>query len=135
MTYLLPPDDPKYLLDVTQMDNTHKSFIYLVNRMGKAKKPEFIELFKELITHTEEHFEAENKLMQETRFPAINEHIGEHQRVLGDLHRIGRKVATGSTLIGRAYIIEQLPGWFDLHLATMDSALAAHLKSSMQVTA
>jgi len=31
--------------------------------------------------------------------------------------------------MGRAYVTQQLPGWFDLHAVTMDSALAAHLKS------
>jgi hemerythrin len=49
--------------------------------------------------------------------------------VLGELNRFAQKVTTGSILMGRAYVVEQLPSWFDLHAKTMDSALAAHLKA------
>jgi hemerythrin len=63
-------------------------------------------------------------------FPAISEHASDHQRVLGELARFEKRVVAGSTAMARAYIREQLPHWFDLHIKTMDSALAAHLKNS-----
>lgn len=119
----------RYTLGVEEMDETHLEFIDLVNRMGNAGKQEFIELFRELIEHTEAHFAAENQRMEETGFPAIREHMGEHLRVLGEMSRIGKRVAAGSLMLGRAYVEEQLPGWFGLHAATMDSALAAHIKT------
>lgn len=122
--------EARYHLGVESMDHTHLEFIDLVNRLGDAAKPEFICLFAELLAHTEAHFDAEYRQMQESAFPAIREHGDEHQRVLGELRRINDRVQSGSIQIGRAYVSEQLPTWFHLHAVTMDSALAAHLKKS-----
>ena len=120
--------EKRYLLDVSSMDETHREFVDLVNRLDNADKAQFIEMFAQLLAHTEAHFESENVLMHESGFPAIREHMDEHQRVLGELRRIDAKVQNGSTLMGRAYVKEQLPNWFNLHAITMDSALAAHIK-------
>lgn len=128
---LINPDDPKYRLHVESMDQTHVEFIDLVNRLAAADKNGFAELILELVSHTEAHFEAERQLMLETGFPAIREHQSEHERVLGEMHRFSAKAAAGSTMMARAYVKEQLPPWFALHAATMDSALAAHIRGRM----
>lgn len=65
--------------------------------------------------------------MEETCFLAIVEHTAEHQRILGELDRFKSKVDNEIFMFARTYIREQIPDWFNLHLATMDSALAAHL--------
>lgn len=122
--------EQRYWLGVAQMDDTHREFVDLVNRLEDADNSDFIALFDKLLVHTDAHFGIENALMRESAFPAIHEHIDEHQRVLGELNRINRKVQEGSILIGRAYVREQLPSWFNLHAVTMDSALAAHLKNT-----
>lgn len=130
MVTLINPTEPQYVLGVEEMDKTHAEFIELVNKLGEASdKPGFISLFLELLKHTQDHFAAENTLMEQTGFPAIGEHMAEHHRVLGELHRFGNKVAAGSIQFAQAYVKEQIPGWFDLHTATMDSALAAHIKA------
>lgn len=125
---LINPDDSKYHLGHDQMDKTHLEFIALVNLLHQADKAEFIQLFQKLIEHTEAHFNAEKELMEDSAFPAIREHNDEHARVIGEMYRFGRMLEKGSTQMARAYVRERLPDWFNLHAATMDSALAAHLK-------
>ncbi|MDJ0738529.1 MAG: hemerythrin domain-containing protein [Gammaproteobacteria bacterium] len=120
--------DDTLLLGVDDMDDTHREFVELVNRMGDADTVGFIELFPLLIAHTERHFENETSLMRQSGFPAIREHMDEHLRILGELGRLAHKVARGSVTLARAYVQEHLPAWFRLHAATMDSALAAHVK-------
>ena len=66
--------------------------------------------------------------MQQSGFPATAEHKGEHHRVLGELSQFTRQLEKGRSMMARAYVKERLPGWFTLHITTMDSALAAHLK-------
>lgn len=129
MPVLIDADNVRYQLGYRVMDDTHGEFIALINSLGNADKQAFIPLFHELIVHTEAHFDAENKLMDESRFPASREHKDEHQRILGEMHRFGKKAASGSIMLARAYVREQLPQWFDLHAVTMDSALVAHLKT------
>jgi hemerythrin-like metal-binding protein len=125
---LIDSFDERYVLGFTQMDNTHRAFVDLVNGLGTADRPTFTTLFAELLLHTEAHFAAEWVLMRESSFPAIQEHTGEHQRVLNEMRYFAKKVAGGSVAIGRDYVSQQLPRWFDLHAITMDSALAAHLQ-------
>ncbi|MCG8048407.1 MAG: hemerythrin family protein [Candidatus Thiodiazotropha endolucinida] len=134
MTLLIDPDNPRYYLEFDSMDKTHLEFIELVNKLGSADREAFKTLFEQLVAHTNAHFKAENKLMYESGFPAIREHIGEHERILGDLNRMEMRVASGNILLPRAYVKDHLPGWFDLHAQTMDSALAAHLKTQPQNT-
>lgn len=120
--------DPAYSLDMPEMDETHREFLALLNLLVEAKGHEFEKLFLQLFEHTEQHFAREKELMQETGFPAIGEHTDEHQRILGELNQVKRKVTKGATGFARAYVKDRLPEWFRLHIATMDSALAAHLK-------
>jgi hemerythrin-like metal-binding protein len=128
MPRLIEDFERRYLLGQPEMDGTHREFVDLVNRLGDADKPGFMALFKALTVHTQHHFDAEERMMEASAFPALREHKDEHLRVLGELERFGQRVATGSILMGRAYVTQQLPKWFDLHAVTMDSALAAHLK-------
>lgn len=124
--------EQRLLLDMPQMDKTHREFIDLLYALDKASAAEFVNLFPTLIEHTRAHFDAEQKLMEASRFPATGEHRSDHQRVMGDLMRLGERVAAGSTAMGRAYVREQLPQWFDIHVQTMDSALAVHLKYALE---
>jgi hypothetical protein len=46
------------------------------------------------------------------------------------LNQFKKRVDKGLIGFGRNYIKERMPDWFALHAATMDSALAMHLKNS-----
>ena len=67
--------------------------------------------------------------MQQLAYPAESEHIGEHLRVLGEFKQFKTRVDKGLIAFGRAFVKDRLPSWFQLHVSTMDSALAAHIKN------
>lgn len=122
--------NPEYQLGHAQMDQTHSEFINLVNRIAEAGKQEFASLFNQLVEHTKAHFEQENEWMEETAFPAMAEHQGEHRRVLSDLEQFQTRVNQGATTMARAWLKQTVPEWFKLHLANMDAALARHMQLS-----
>ena len=126
---LIDPTEPRFRLGLAEMDRTHLEFIDLVNRLAAADDAGFPALFDALLSHTETHFEREEQWMTASGFPALHEHRGEHRRVLAELRNLGQRAANGRPVLARAYIREQLPSWFALHAATVDSALAAHLKA------
>ena len=111
------------------MDDTHQVFIELLNNLYRSSDKDFQGLYDSFCIHTEEHFSHENQLMQDSAFPARNEHMDEHHRILGELHRFKKRIDMGLYAFGRAYLRDSMPRWFGLHIATMDSALAAHLKN------
>ena len=120
-------------LGVPTMDGTHREFAALVNSLAVAQGCDFVHLFTTLVDHTERHFAHENKLMEQSGFPPIHIHMAEHARVLAEMNEMKRQVSKGSIPFARAYVKERLPEWFKLHLATMDSALAFHLKQQQLI--
>jgi len=123
-------DEQRFRLGVDAMDDTHYEFVELVNETERASSASFPRLFDTLVEHTRDHFERERKLMIKSRFPALSEHCGDHERVLGELDKFNLRVHRGLIAFGRSYIRDSMASWFPLHAATMDSALAAHLRST-----
>ncbi|PIV88719.1 MAG: hemerythrin [Hydrogenophilales bacterium CG17_big_fil_post_rev_8_21_14_2_50_63_12] len=121
-------DDAVHALGVAEMDATHREFIALVNLLAACDDTDFAALFEKLLDHCRLHFTSEGRLMRISRFPALNEHESEHHRVYGDLVQMNRAVQRGRLLLPRAFVKQGLEEWFNDHLASMDSALAAHLK-------
>jgi hemerythrin-like metal-binding protein len=123
----MPWDESRHVLGVADMDATHREFVELAYALIVAADEDFPGLFARLHEHTRAHFEHEGKLMKQCRFPATGEHNSEHLRVLGELAHFARSVAGGRLGMARNYV-RSLPAWFDVHLATMDAALAGCLK-------
>lgn len=115
------------------MDETHQAFIELVNSLiATSGKQQFIEQYEVLIEHTKQHFQREEEKMLETGFPATGEHQADHRRVLNELAGFQRSLQRGRVQLVRMFVKERLPEWFRLHLATMDTALAVHIKTAGQ---
>ncbi|MFB1488247.1 MULTISPECIES: hemerythrin domain-containing protein [unclassified Thiocapsa] len=127
---LIDPDDSRFRLGAQAMDHVHGEFIALINAMAEADQARFLEMFERLVDHTAAHFDQEERWMIETRFPALQEHRGDHRRVLSDLRAIGQRSTRGKLTMGRAYVRDYLPTWFAVHAVAMDSALAAHLNAN-----
>ena len=122
------------MADVTKVgnaliDHDHQTFISLLNQLDAASNADFPALFQQLYAHTEQHFALENQLMQDSRFPAEGEHKGEHLRVLAEFKQFKTRIDKGMLAFGRGFVRERLPQWFQLHVTSMDSALAAHIKA------
>jgi len=118
----------RYALGVEEMDEDHREFIALLEILNDAGDDEFPVMFQKLVDHIRLHFVREGRLMRLGKFLALGEHEGEHHRVLGELLQFNRAVKRGRLPLARAYVRSGLPEWFELHLSTMDSALAAHIK-------
>jgi len=115
------------------IDKDHKEFIGLLNALDTANNADFPVLFQRLYEHTEQHFERENQLMTQSAFPAVIDHKGEHQRVLGEFKQFKSRVDKGMAAFGRAFVRDRLPQWFALHVTTMDTALAMHINKQPPV--
>ena len=125
-----------YVLGVSVMDDAHEEFITLYNELMNTDDSHFAELFDKFYQHTKDHFEEENQLMEDTDYPGIKDHKGEHQRVINELNYFKGKVDEKKFSFPRFYLKDRIPTWFRLHLSTMDSALVAHInKTDLEKTA
>jgi len=130
---LLTWSDERLGLGVPVMDGYHHEFLAILSALATMPDGVFTTLFTELVRHTHEHFTQEEQLMHATEFSATHEHIAEHKRVLSDLESLLGQVKRGRMKMAREFVKNAMPEWFALHLVTMDSALAAHLKIELNL--
>lgn len=128
---MLATFDHAYSLGLDSMDSTHREFLTLCDRAAHADASTFAEAFQKLFEHTREHFDEEEAKMLESDYTSYAEHRADHQRTLGDMERFAQRATAGRSTMARAWLVDSLPGWFDLHTKNMDSALAAHLKKQV----
>lgn len=121
-------DAARHSVGVEHMDVIHQEFLELARRLEDCPSSLFAERLQALVVHTEGHFAAEEREMRETGCPSLAEHAAEHARLLADLRRFQQAVAKGRPAMARAFVEDGLAEWFANHLATMDSALATHLR-------
>ena len=115
------------LLGDAAMDRTHSEFMQQLKALQSAAPAQFPALFARLGEHTQTHFAAELAMMEASGYPALAEHRADHNRVLGEFAQFQARLDKGRQAMVRAWVNEQLPAWFHLHLATMDASLATHL--------
>lgn len=115
------------LLGDARLDDSHRAFYEKLKRAVATSGEQFALLFYELNEHLVRHFAEEDALMDACGFPSSAEHKGEHRRVLAEMNQFRRQVERGRLKMAQAYLADNLPSWFRLHLSTMDSALVARL--------
>jgi hemerythrin-like metal-binding protein len=116
----------------TDVDATHQALAELIAGVIRADSAAFAPRFQALLALFKLHVAEEGGLMRSSRYPGIAEHEGDHHRVLGELVQLNLAIRRGRIALARAYVKDGLAPWFDLHLATMDAALAAHLRRTAQ---
>ena len=133
MTHPTAWDAQRHGLGVNEMDRAHQDFIEQVAALIQSGDTEFHALFQALINHTRTHFAAEGQLMRASKYRGLTMHESEHHRVLGELLQLNRSLKRGRLPLVRAFVKNGLPEWFDSHLATLDSALVAHIKVKQKI--
>ena len=119
--------DSSLMLQHEEMDNTHREFVSLLNRLAEAPDDQLKQVMDEFITHTEAHFAQEQKWMEETHFPPLHCHTREHEGVLEITREVRNKIAAGETHYA-AVLAKAVAEWFANHVASMDAVLAMYLK-------
>ena len=109
------------------MDETHREFIELLNRVAAAPDQEMLAVLDEFIRHTEAHFAQEQLWMEQITYPPLTCHVREHDGVLETAREVRRRVAAGETRFGQV-LARAVAEWFSNHAASMDNVLAMYMK-------
>lgn len=118
---------PDMELGVPLMDLAHQALLEQIARLLRGPDQRLEAGFLSLTDALERDFREEELLMETIGFPGIQLHREQHARVLTTLHRTNaadvHAVRRTATLLLR---------WFRLHLATLDTVLAAALELAGQ---
>ena len=115
-------------LDMPAMDQTHREFVELLGQVEDAKDAQLLDIWKDMIAHTHEHFAQEDRWMEATGFSVGNCHSTQHKVVL-DIMREGLARAQAGDLTMIRGMAPELASWFSYHAKTMDAALAKHMQA------
>lgn len=74
-----------YLLNIPVLANEHWALLQMMSR--PTKESGFIQLVQ-LLARLKRHFHAEEDYMREIGFPQIDEHIREHESLVGHLENL-----------------------------------------------
>jgi len=108
-------------------DQTHLEFVELVNATTAAAPERKLDVYRELVRHTEEHFAQEERWMRACGVPEDFCHFGQHASVLQVMREVERRALQGE-LQYIPSMIEALVEWFPMHAHSMDAALVGFLQ-------
>ncbi len=125
------------------MNDVHGEDIDIINSLfelivnyeqnpSEENKITFNQTYQEWIEHTMAHFQREEKMMEEKRFPPYPFHKGEHDRALEKMHDIFHTwEKTNDIGILKIYFIEELPLWLENHIKSMDTVTAIFFRTGL----
>ncbi len=115
-----------FLLGFEAMDDTHREFVEVVDRLLTCPDDDLAAAMRAFIEHAEAHFGQEKTWMEETDFPPRDCHVDDHNAVMESAYQVEDLVRTGNVEVGREFATE-LARWFPSHADYLDSALAQWL--------
>jgi len=125
----------KHLLKFDSMDTLHQEFLDVYNSVDVNNINSFKDKLTILLAHSKKHFAKEEALMDEFGYLTHKEHKDEHNKVLAEMqYFLNLAQSSFGQKMLKAYYLEKLPSWFDLHLISMDSDLVHFLNTKNKVS-
>jgi hemerythrin len=112
-----------------EMNEVHNEEVALINGLESLLRDNDIDGIEKqldlLFQHTMDHFQNEQRLMQEVGFPAYIMHKSEHDRVLNEMQMTVMNWRTQKdNKILQTYFFQTIPQWLAIHIASMDTVTA-----------
>lgn len=116
----------KYIIGFPEIDNQHKSFINIINRLIECDCDDGdVETFKEIISdltaNLSQHLAFEEQLLEDEGYPDLDHHRYEHATSTDEFTNIMHEAITNQQ-DARARLIQLLKAWFEHHLLVDDMA-------------
>ncbi len=120
------------LLQIPQMDQTHREFVDLLCAVEAALGGDPAVLaarYAEFVNHTQAHFEQEERWMAAIGFDAANCHAFQHSHVLQVLRKVQLRLEDEADVAMVGALVQELTAWLPEHAHSMDEALADTMRA------
>ncbi len=124
---------------IPQSDDEHKKLVEIFNELDEAARTGkgtriMSDVLARLIDYTVEHFESEEKLMQEADFPALELHIKQHRQLVKKVGRFRQQFHANGRRITKE-MLEFLNYWLTNHILVDDMAFGKFVTEGSSATA
>lgn len=125
--------DQSYSVKVAKLDDDHQKLFSYVNTLHDAmhagKGSSVVQsIVAELVNYTQTHFEREEMLMEETKFPGREAHRREHQKLIAQVGDYKKALDSGER-VNTVAVLQFLREWLTQHIHGMDKGYSSHLNA------
>lgn len=125
--------DQQYRLGHGEIDGQHEGLFAAVNTLHEAMRAgrgrhEIGETLAFLRRYTVEHFQAEEGLMAQARYPGFEAHKRLHDELTRQVLDLEDKHRSGAMTLSLS-VMNFLRGWLAQHISVEDRKVVAHLKA------
>ena len=125
--------DDKIKTGIPVIDEQHQDLLVMLNRLERLKceKKSFLEAFFEIEDYAGTHFETEENVMIQTKYPEYKEHKSCHDEFKQELKIIKKKIDIAQDIhdIGTE-LYNFASGWIIKHYSDEDVKLVEFIKNS-----
>ncbi len=121
---------PCYCIGDSKIDAQHRKLVSILNflhdRILEACSKKLVDrILMELVCYAEEHFQDEESLMEKIRYPALEHHRQEHERLLVEVFAFKKKFDHG--LATKMELLHFLRDWLINHVINEDLEIKKYL--------
>jgi hemerythrin-like metal-binding protein len=121
-----------YTIFIAEIDAEHRTLFRLADELatalGSRAHEVRSELLESLVSHIQDHFAHEERLMRASRYDALAWHKGQHDGARRQVKRFVKRIEEGDRKAG-AEMLEYLAGWLQSHIPVTDRMMAAYLRN------
>ncbi len=110
--------DESFSVGDQDLNVQHQRMIHLANEIRHIEVNDIKKVLVQIYQHTRDHFNAEEKHMEEIGYPELTEHKQLHQELFGDLNRVAGSLLDSEKAAQR--ISEFLLYWVHEHILNED---------------
>lgn len=125
--------DESMSVGVEELDSQHRHLLRMFHGLEEAMKAghgrdELVRLMHGLTEYAIEHFGAEERLMQTTKYLELAEHNAEHRQFIAQILEFNRKHKQGNVLLTTEMMLF-LRDWIITHIRDTDQRYKSHFVS------
>lgn len=122
-----------YETQIVSLDKEHQVLVELINQLYRAireQRPEevMLSIFDELLAYTEKHFVHEERLLEEYKYPELEQHRLQHQQLTEDVLSYRKQLEAAETPSAMD-VMGFLRRWLLDHIADNDMRYGPYLES------
>lgn len=120
-----------YNTGVQQFDDEHHKIVEFIGILYEAlrnqsSKEDVVRVSNELLIYTENHFSNEEKAMRSAKYPHLEEHIVEHNRLKKEVQRY-QEIIKNDFQKGTSELYRFLRDWLIEHIMKVDKKYVPYL--------
>lgn len=120
--------------DIVSIDKQHQELLYLSQQLlnilsdEKASLKEKQAVYQNLLDHAIEHFDYEERVMQNIGYPGLDKHMAQHDELRAEISKITDEVMSGKAIEDWKGLISLVQVWLLRHIISSDTKIRAFVQ-------